>query len=394
MIMKQVFLVSVLFTLASIANAQNREVTTAYNYGLKAGATQYAKAITAINKAVQHPETMENDKAWFYRGWIYQNVYQSSKPADRQLVENPLKEAIDSYKKAMQYKGKSDEWFNKAITNLNAARIQSFNEGIKFYEAKDYKKAGEYFEQSLSIGAMPEINQNEEPIYFNAGLSYELANELDKASEMFTLSVTNGYEIVASTGKIAEISLTKGDTVGYVNILKKGIDNIADNQELIQMLINYYLKANQTDEALDYINKAIQNDSNNKTLYFIQGTCYDKKGMVEEAFTAYTQALKIDANFVDATYNLGALYFNSGAEYNNKANDVPPEKEKEYDELRAKAAGEFEKSAQYFEKFLETQPNDIVVMQQLKQIYFQLRTKPEYAEKLKNIEAKILEAGQ
>ena len=43
-------------------NIQNRNVITAYNLGIKPGQTQYERALKAIDEAVEHVETKENEK--------------------------------------------------------------------------------------------------------------------------------------------------------------------------------------------------------------------------------------------------------------------------------------------------------------------------------------------
>jgi len=387
--MRKLFILGALIATYFIANAQPKEVVTAYNFGIKPGATQYAKAIQAINTAIAHPQTMENDKAWFYRGIIYQNVYQSNKPEDKKLAEDPLLIAIESYQNAMKFKEKSDEWYNKSIENLNVARRQAIEEGKINFEDHNYQKALQYFETSLNIGLMPQINMNDPGIYYFIALSAKEAKELAKAKPNFILSLEKNFEPFSCVINISTIYLNEGDSINYVKTLKDGINKIPDNQKLLLLLTDYFYKSNQFDEALDYLDKAIEKEPNNKDFYFVKGTLYDNKGMVEEAYNVYNKVLSIDPKHIDTYYNIAVLFFNSGADFNNKANELPFDKEKEYAELREKAAQEFIKATKYFEKFLELEPTDIIVMKQLRQIYFQLRTRPEFNDKLNALDEKI-----
>ncbi len=389
--MKKILL-SVFVSLGVIsAFAQSRNVISAYNYGIKPGQTQYDKAQKFIDEAVEHPETKTNDKAWFYRGLIYQNIFQSKNPEHKNLHPNPLNEAFYSYKRSLEYRDKKEKFVKDAIRNLKFIQNLAFNEGIRMFEAHDYEKAANYFALSAEIGEYHEVGELEKAVYFNAALSYEKAGKLDEAIKYYNKSAEIKYEPVACIRKIAEIYLNQGDAEKYVTTLKDAISKMEDNQVLMLLLIDHYSKDQQFDQALEYLNKAIELEPNNKVYYFAKGTFYDQKGESDKAFEAYNKALEIDSVYFDALFNLGVLFFNRGADFNNKANELPLNKEKEYEELRSKAMGEFVKASTYFEKCIELNPKDLYTLKQLRLIYFQLRTKQEYAEKLKSIDQKISE---
>lgn len=392
--MKKLVFVGAFAATFAVSNAQNRNVITAYNYGIKQGQTQYDKAMKAIDEAIEHPETKENEKAWYYRGLIYQSIFQSPIPAHKELHPNPLKEAAASYMNSIKFKDKKERYAGDALKNLKVVRSQAFNEGIKMFEAKDYEKAAQYFELSAEIGNHPDVNFNEEAVYFNLALCLEKSGNFDAAKAAYKTSAEKNYEPVGCVRKVADMDLAKGDTLGYVNTLKDGISKLADNQLLMLLLIDFYSKAQQFDEALAYLEKAIELEPANKVYHFAKGTFFDQKGESEKAFAAYNKALEIDPVYFDAIFNLGVLYFNKGADLNNKANDIPPHKTKEYEDMRELAFAEFIKSTEYFEKALEINPKDLVSMKQLKLIYFQLRTKPGFNDKLKAIDEKILHTEQ
>jgi tetratricopeptide (TPR) repeat protein len=88
------------------------------------------------------------------------------------------------------------------------------------------------------------------------------------------------------------------------------------------------------------------------------------------------------------------LFFNKGADLNNQANDIPPQEVDAYNAMREKALEEFIKSTEYFERALEINPTDMYCMKQLKQIYFQLRGKPGYSEKIKEMDELIHKAEE
>ena len=392
--MKKLITLSVLTLVFSLGYAQKRNVITAYNYGIKQGQTRYADAKKAIDEAINHADTKEDEKAWYYRGIIYQRIAESDKPEHKNLHESPLEEAVLSYENSIKFQDKNGRFAKDAIKQLNVVRVMSFNDGIKLFEDKDYINAAKKFKLSSEIGNLPEINFNEDVVYYNAALSFERGNKLDDAKIQYKLSAENNYEPVGCIRRIADITLKEGDTAAYVTILQDGIEKVADNQILMLLLIDHYSNVQQLDIALDYLNKVIEIDPTNKVYHYAKGTFYDKKENFEGAFEAYSKAIELDPDYFDAVFNMGALFFNKGADLNNQANNIPPQEVEEYNAMRDKALAEFVKSTKYFERALEINPTDMYSMKQLKQIYFQLRGQEGFAAKLKEMDIKIQEAEQ
>ena len=55
--------------------------------------------------------------------------------------------------------------------------------------------------------------------------------------------------------------------------------------------------------------------------YFSRGSIHDQAERFTEAETDYLKALEIDPYYFDVLYNLGALYFNNGADIINEATE-------------------------------------------------------------------------
>ena len=138
--------------------------------------------------------------------------------------------------------------------------------------------------------------------------------------------------------------------------------------------------------ALDYLELATKNNPQNATLWFAKGSLFDAnmKDTVK-AVDCYKKAIEIDPKYFDANYNLGALYFNHGADIMTKANALPQDKAKEYDDLKVKANAEFNLSLPYLEKAHELNSQDIPTMESLKNIYYRL----EMMEKMEDMKKQL-----
>ena len=145
----------------------------------------------------------------------------------------------------------------------------------------------------------------------------------------------------------------------------------ADNKLIISQL-DLYLGSDKVKEASELIEVAIAGDPTNANLHFAKGTLFDKMGNKDVAAQSYIKAIELNSSYFDANYNLGAMYFNQAAEMVNAANNLPPNKFKEYDAAKAKYEAKFREAMPYLEKAHEINPKDMSTMESLKQLYARL----------------------
>ncbi len=394
--MKKLAFLSALLLSVIIVSAQNSKVQSAINY-IKPQYNQLDKAKEAIDLAVQNEKTQNSAKAWKVRGQVYQALANSTDEAFKALSDKPLQIAIESYKKALELDVKGR--FTEEIHNqLKLLGILIINKGIECFNNSDFNGAFQDFEGSLDIGAITDPNLIDTMIIFNAGIAADRAKNYDKAIEYYQKTADLRYEGSKVYGFMANIENERGDSVQYVEYLKKGIEAYPlDNSTLMVTLINYYLNHNESDAALKYLEKAIANDPTNPTFFFAQGALYDKLKDFDKAKASYEKAIEIKGDYFDAYYNLGALYFNKGADLLKAANDIPPNQQAKYEEAVKVALKELEKTLPYFERAHEIDSTDESTVSTLKEIYFKLRNdKPEYMDKYNeyNEKAKALKDGK
>ena len=84
---------------------------------------------------------------------------------------------------------------------------------------------------------------------------------------------------------------------------------------------------------------------------------YEKKEY-EKSEVEYKKALEKNKDSFDAAFNLGAFYFNSGADKINESNKLPLNETKKYDALKAEAKKDFEAAVPYVETAHKLKPGD------------------------------------
>ena len=141
----------------------------------------------------------------------------------------------------------------------------------------------------------------------------------------------------------------KGNNEEALKYITKGRKAYPNNNNLIVDELEGFLSSGNHELALTNLNTAIINDSKNVVLYFARGTVYENLKDEENAVADYKKALELDADYYDAAYNLGAYYFNMGADKINKSNDLPLNAAKEYNALKAEAKVDFETAVPYVE---------------------------------------------
>lgn len=375
--------------ISTILNAQNKNVVSAYNY-LKYG--ELDKAKEAIDAASTHEQTSAMSKTWFYRGNVYLAIFASKEDKYKNLHPDALGEAYNSYLKAYDYDTKKID-----INELNQAFASlvppMFSKGVEHYNAKKWEDAISTFERCILINK--KFGHIDTLAYFNTALAAERAGSKDtvfdafdeKAISYYKQCLNLGYggaKVYANVSDVYKKALKEAEAL---QAIKEGRTKYPNDQDLITAEINYYLNKGMFDEALGNLGLAIQNDPQNPTFYFARGSIYDQKKDLEKAETDYKKAIELKADYFDAYYNLGALYFNNGAEIYNQANDLPLKEIKKAEELRAKATEKFNLALPYLEKAHELNPKDRNTMVSLKQLYVRTNQTDKYNkinEKLNN----------
>jgi len=345
-------------------------------------------------------------RVWYYRGMIYQNIYTNKE--FKKLDAEAADKAFDAYKHALVYNFvdpnlqkldivNKQEDLIKFVTALNDMKTKYtdseilvdilqnqypalaniyVNKGVDEYQTnKNYENAYKYFQNSLFVSGMSQ--KIDTPVIYYCALSAQKCKKYDEAKQMFKLLIklnygSNDKEKSSNYFFLADIFKSQGDTANYIETLQKGIDSFKnDNTALVVELINYYLSANKSTEALNYLELATKNTPENPTYWFAKGSLYDAnlKDPIK-AVECYNKAIELKADYFEPNYNMGALYFNEGAEMLNKANDINDDKK--YKEAKAKAEDKLKLSIPYLEKAHQIDPKDMPTMESLKNAYYRL----------------------
>ncbi len=315
--MKQLFFSLALSCVITASFAQKMKVQSAFNY-LKY--QELDKAKEAIDAASQDPTTATMSKTWFYRAQVYLSIDTTPDKNFHALHPTPIDESYNSFMKAYEFDmGKIDlEDFN---FRLAVCHSLMYTKAATAYKSAKYTDAINYFDKCAAIfekwGKMDTVS-----VYYG-GISYELDNKIDEAIIRYKKCVDVDFLQGESYVALARAYKKKGDKAALTEVINKGRAKHPNSQEIINYEFNMYLENNDYEGALKSIDASLVNDPNNAIYHYNKGYLYDQKKDITNAETSYLKAIELKPDYFDASYNLGALFFNTGAELINQSNDLP-----------------------------------------------------------------------
>ena len=244
--MKKSFILLTFVLIASVAMAQKgvSGALSAKDQG------KLDKALAAIEAVVnstnpKDAKTLNSPKTWEVRGEIFQAIAQSKDEAVKKLSADPLSDALNSYKKALQLdtKGKNG---NSIKIKLTLMENDFMNQAVEAFNNEDYNKALSSFEQMLDMKQLPVIKKDnpnavDTVIIFNAGLAAFNARNFDKAIKYYKEAAKYGYNGGRTYSLLSKAYLENKDTLTAITTLNQAFERYpTDNSVLVEM-INIYI---------------------------------------------------------------------------------------------------------------------------------------------------------
>jgi tetratricopeptide (TPR) repeat protein len=368
---------------AKVTSSQNLKETGK----LKEAMETMEEAIDPSNEKAE--KTLNWPRTWEVRGEIFQAVYQSEDESVKSLAEDPLTEALKSYKKALELDEK-DKFSSSIKVKLTLLINDLTNQAVEAFNEDNYSRALRSFEQILEVQDIDIIEEDnpgvvDTVIIFNAGLAAYNNEDYDKAIKYYREAAKHGYNEDRTYTLLSSAYKMEEDTLGALDVLKEGFEKYPDNEDILTNMIQAYLDLDKTEEAMKYLKIAIENDPDNATFHFAMGTLHEKVENIEKAIDSYEKAIEADPDFFNAHFNLGALYYNEGVQQIEVANSIPTSENERYQEELEKADKWFKRALPYMEKCHELQPDDNMSMESLKNLYYRLEMMDKYNEMLEKL---------
>jgi tetratricopeptide (TPR) repeat protein len=222
----------------------------------------------------------------------------------------------------------------------------------------------------------------------NAALAAERMKSYDDAYTYYKMCADYNYgkdaEMYQSMIRVLNAPDNENkDDEKILSVIEEGKTKFPKDFVLNVEEFNFWYAKGDNDKAQRALQKAIEADPTNKQLHFNIGVTYDNLSnkyhdnkqhdkafeYMANAVEGYQSAIEIDGEYVDAYYNLGALYYNQSITLKSVAGDFSGEK---YDSEMARADEMLKKAIPLLEKVLSLAPTDKSTLTVLKSLYFNL----------------------
>jgi len=377
--MKKLSILAIVMLMAMGSFAQNMNQQTAFNYMKK---NKWKEALEYMQPALEHTQTSMQAKTWFYYTKICLAIEQDSTGAYKGLLADPLDEAAKACIKAMELDKKGE--YEDELPDLMSGIAGLYSDkGKMAYDVKSYTEAAEAFAKAYEL--TEQLGSPNMDMLKYAGNCWVEAKNWDKAEEIFTHLKEKNYTDASIYIGLAEIAVAKKDLNKAAEHLNEGEEKYPEDYNLLVVKANMYLKGELSEldkhVALNTLMKLIELDPNNASVWYSLGACYAlDPEKFEEAAATYKKCIEIDPKFTSAYYGYSDLYLSKANAYITEANNLPYEKQKEYDALIKQAEAVFTEVLPFVEQAHELNPADAGVKDILKQIYTRLKMMDKAAE--------------
>ena len=417
--MKRLSLSLVMIASVYLLNAQTTTPGTLINY------KSLENKLEKSDEAIQNPKKNTDPKTWFSRGELFLDIYnvnlqflrkgmgsnevkiyfgqpdqiqtrtEGQKTLEEYIYErlnvildgdkvvsweetkkihdNPLPEADKALRKAIELDvdHKLEGKIKEALVKLKQFYE---NEGINYFNSKNYNNSYTCFSNILKINELPIMNGVVDTmLFYSSGRAAKEAGHCEDAIKYFDkaleLNYNDPYIYIFENECYKEL----GDSTKALETLKKGFKKSPDNQAILIELINFYLLKGESQAALDYLALAKQDDPTNTSFLFAEGTIYDKLGRTDDAIAAYKSCLDINPKYYNALFNLGVVYYNKAVKIIEDAQSI--ENNNVYNQRLEDAVQEFKNAIPYMEQAKEC-ANDSEkcdVLATLKTLYYRIK---------------------
>lgn len=349
--------------------AQSANVQSAANAYKK---NELAEAKKFIDEAAASESTANDPKMWTYRGKIYFNIHADE--TKRNLDADAAEKSAVSFLNGLKT-DKKEIYKEDCLDLVWRAGIAVFNTAIEAYNAKDNARAERLYTIVFDIIPFDKNNNLKRNNITTDILNKNLyavarqANDNAKAKIYLQKLIDVKFNDPLIYIYMERIYLDEKDTAKALSYIEQGRAIFEDNSRLINEELAIYSARGNTEVLITKLTDAIDKTPDNEVLYFVRGNLYGSRKETAKSIEDYKKAVELKPEYFDANYNLGAMYFNDGAEIANAANKLPISATKEYEAAQKKFKEKMAQAQPYLEAALEASPNDASTLLTLKELY-------------------------
>lgn len=372
-----------------------------FNLDPVTNADKLTEALALIDEAFESEEAKTSSKAWVTKGKIF-NELASADINKRFISPTPIpmaqpKAALTAYEslmKAIEFAAKKSET-KDALKALVETEGHLHNTGIFMYQDQNFADAFSNFDAEMTASETLIDNESEsrlqdpaimaDQIYTTAVSGYYGKN-FDGAKPYLEKLYASGEAESFVYEALFNMNL-EADEATAIKYLDEGRAAYPADQGLMFAEINLYLKKGEIEGLVTKLEKAAEMEPENMSVALTLGSVYDQLSVASNAagdeakandfFSkakgTYEAIIAKEAQNFEATYSLGALYYNKAAAMTDGLNKLADDYSKagtaKYNELKKQMDDLFNLAKPYFLTAEGINPTDGNTLIALKEIY-------------------------
>lgn len=393
--MKRLLVLTALALTSFGSMAQKANIQSAINY-LKD--KDIANAKKMIDEATKNESTINNSKAWFLKGLIYQAIgtpkseqmpfitfnLSSTNGVDQVPIilddankflsqhPNALDESFEAYKKSIELNSKYDK--NEYLILLQYIIYAHFNNGVTLMNDNKFNDGYSAFGKiapfkSLDNGKLFAGLGQFDTLFSNARMyQASCAFQTDKNDEALAIAeecLKNPITQTLDLYRIGiEISERKRDDAKWTQFMKEAKAKFPKNKILLNNEIIYYQTNNKLDVLIKSLKEGVEADPSNADNYISLAEAYNSmanpmekgkalakpenaKELEQNAMTNGLKAVELAPKNSYAHFFMGLLYYNKAKEVTDEMNKAD---DKKYAAMKPERDALIEKSIPFLEK--------------------------------------------
>ncbi|MBE0667178.1 MAG: hypothetical protein IH593_05825 [Bacteroidales bacterium] len=371
--MKKITILLMAVMISFAASAQKGKVSAAESF-IAQGA--FDKAKEAIETAIANPKSAVLAKTYYVKGKLCQAAFDSGNPKFAELYPDILNEALKNFQKAMEMDPKMTNILIK--DNAYAMLGNSFlNDAIAKFSDKDYEGALKAFESNVEIaGSDVYVGMVDTLVIFNAGLAAYNAGLFEEAIKHFRACTISGTEDTKPYIFMSDSYLKLKDTLQAESVLGEGVNAYPDTLDIILQATQFYLDADNSEKAFEFVKKAMDKDPGNYILYLVEGSLYMKTNDYINAIKSMEKSLELNPTQFESNYNIGLCFVSMANNMLTEANMIADNTA--YEKAKSEAFIEMERAIPFFLKAEQANPTSVATLEFLREIYLKVKMMPEF----------------
>ncbi len=290
--------------------------------------------------------------------------------AREELYANAPQEAIASLEKAKEINAKSFATSSKssAVVNKLAAELNSV--GRNLYAIGKPEQAGDAFMGAYEVKELK--GQVDTVAFYFSGICYFEAENYAKAQQTFENMLSMGSAQEGLTYYYLAGCYEKQDNINKaIEIYEEGFTKYPENASLMGGLINAYILAERSPEELITLIKRAQDvDPTNVSLYLVEAQIWEQSGNRVESYKALDNALELDPTSMHAMYNYAVFKVMESDALVEEANKLDINDVETYEKMMVQVADLRKEAVVLLEECYALYPQDASVIDLLRQMYF------------------------